>query len=143
MNETIALLLKDNNTDRLYKIDRDAIKTIESIITEHGDTKENDKYAGLIIIQLDIAGNIISIKGNCKPITDDDKEKIKDWFRYEEKYEYVNDMYRIDLRRYILMFNKHYYGNKTILVGYILNNNYETKLDLVETRQTMIMQGYL
>lgn len=98
-------------------------------------------FKGLFVVEILSSKTLIfRCKDNVSNILNKNEEKIiHDWLQSTNKLIYLQGFYRLDFTNYIYLFKEYKTFSKKILVGHLLDNTIENKLQLTETKQNFLM----
>lgn len=135
--------------ERLFNpetLSMDALNVVERTIEEDKRLPQIEEadvhFKGLAIVRY-LGYNRIEVHiGQRSLITDADRQTLLSWLREKSHSPYVDDFYRIDLSQAILMCKVYEIGGERVLVGHIMDNSREARLDLLEIRQSYLMRKF-
>lgn len=124
----------------------DALQVVERSIEEDVNLPALDEtdnhFKGLVIVRY-LGYNRLEVHIGQKSLVDDsDKQTLLNWLREKTHTPYVDDFYRIDLSQAILMCKAYELGGERVLVGHIMDNSRDARLNLLEIRQHYLMRKF-
>jgi NADPH-dependent glutamate synthase beta subunit-like oxidoreductase len=104
-------------------------------------SEEKSEYKGFCVFIIKPTKKIV-VEGGGVTLTQEDKQKIIEWCE-NIKDEYMLSQYRIDLDRYIFLFNFTNYNSDIILYGNLIERTFHTRLNLAEMYQQSLMRSLI
>ena len=84
--------------------------------------------------------NKLCIMNGDELLNKTDIDRIKTWLMHEEKFEFKDGYYRIDLDSHILMTKLLNYEIGVVLIGHLLKRNTESRIMLLEMRNKYLAE---
>jgi len=132
--------------EKLNWITENIIEDLPNLAVLEFDTKFTDgiftnlTYAGFCVVQYFENHELKYFKGKDNDfLTEEDEKRLLLWF-YEEHTIYFDKFYRLDFTNYIYLFKEYEYDKGRILMGNLLNKNFELRLDLAKLHQEHLMR---
>ena len=145
IDKTLSRLAKNNITlDETSHISDLDIADISQIMKEANDTDiDGTNLTRFVIIRVAADSSITPIENDNEYISNKDIKTISSWFKEEIHDTYSEDFFRVDLEKYIMIFKVHNNSDGKIIVGHLLNNTYDVKVQLIGSRQTYLTRDFI
>lgn len=126
-------------------ISHDTIRSLSSLLfsseNENIPIIKDTAFKGIFLAKLLFSNvNRLCVLNGREKLDNGDVKKIKEWVLQEEKIEFQDDFYRIDLNNYIILFRLYYFKNGIVLLGHFLERTFNSRMMLLEMRNEYLTQ---